>query len=94
MEGRILDMPAELRGQRLQNRTAAAFPVREQGSIIWMYMGPPEKQPPFPAFDWTAVPEANVVISKMHTEANFIQVIEGTITPLTPRSCTPKRSTT
>jgi hypothetical protein len=32
--------------------------------MIWAYMGPPEKVPPLPKFEWTQVPENYRHLSK------------------------------
>jgi phthalate 4,5-dioxygenase oxygenase subunit len=80
VEGRILDMPAEPEGSDYKHRIKQlAYPVREAGGLVWVYMGPAEKQPPFPALEWTALPVENLAVTKFHAEANYIQVIEGTI---------------
>src|SRR5579862_5754407 len=32
------------------------YPVRDAGGLVWSYLGPPELEPAFPAYDWTAMP--------------------------------------
>ena len=33
--------------------TSSRYPCVEAGDLIWAYMGPKDKQPPFPEFEWT-----------------------------------------
>jgi hypothetical protein len=44
-------------------------------------MGPREKQPPFPAFDWLALPQANRYVRKFKLECNYLQAMEGDYDP-------------
>src|SRR6202521_1946004 len=32
-----------------------SYPCLEAGGVIWAYMGPPEKTPPVPAFEWVSM---------------------------------------
>src|SRR6266702_103537 len=32
--------------------TATAYPATEYAGLIWIYMGPPDKQPPLPLYQW------------------------------------------
>src|SRR3954452_5119983 len=36
-----------------------AYPTVELGGLIWAYLGPLNKQPPLPCFDWTQAPESH-----------------------------------
>jgi phthalate 4,5-dioxygenase oxygenase subunit len=42
-------------------------------------MGPPEKQPAFPSFEWTRVPRPNRTIMKVQNDANYLQGVEGVV---------------
>jgi len=53
------------------------YPVTEAGDIIWAYMGPAEKQPPFPAFEWTNMPKSHRYVTKYRLECNYLQAMEG-----------------
>jgi phenylpropionate dioxygenase-like ring-hydroxylating dioxygenase large terminal subunit len=56
---------------------AVAYPTVELGGVIWAYMGPQDKQPPPPRFDWTQVPETHRAVSKGVEECNWLQALEG-----------------
>ena len=45
--------------------------------MIWVYMGPKDKIPPLPDFNWQAVPSSHRSIGKIWESCNFIQAMEG-----------------
>jgi phthalate 4,5-dioxygenase len=87
-----LDTRAELR-QRLVDRNLVAtrnadgtylvrdaeraYPAREAGGIVYVYLGPPELEPPFPALDWTAMPRRQLCLIKFVQNSNYLQALEG-----------------
>jgi phthalate 4,5-dioxygenase oxygenase subunit len=56
-----------------------AYPARDAGALIWTYLGPPALEPPFPAYDWTAMPREQLCHMKYVEHANYLQCAEGTI---------------
>ena len=58
---------------------AVAYPVVEQGDVIWIYMGAPENTPPPPNFEYTQAPKSHRVVSKVWQECNWMQALEGGI---------------
>ena len=56
-----------------------AYPTVELGGIIWAYMGPREKMPPLPEFEWTQMPATHRHVSKVLEECNWLQALEGGI---------------
>jgi len=78
-EGRVLDTPCEPPGSTFKDRLLhTAYPTQERGDMIWAYMGPGEP-PPFPEFEWTAVPTANREIAKVENDCNYLQGVEGVV---------------
>ena len=62
-EGRVIDMPCEAAG--FCERMAVehpAYPVLEFGGLVFIYMGPPDKQPDFPLYDVFKPPTQDVVL--------------------------------
>jgi phthalate 4,5-dioxygenase oxygenase subunit len=57
----------------------AAYPTVELGGIVWTYMGPKEKQPAPPRFDWTQFSEPYMAVGKGVQECNWLQALEGGI---------------
>ena len=58
-----------------------SYPTVEMGDIVWAYMGPAEKRPPEPKFEFTQVPESHRHVSKVIQECNWVQAVEGGIDP-------------
>ncbi len=56
-----------------------SYPTAEVGGVIWAYMGPREKMPPPPNFEWTQQPETHRHASKVFEECNWLQALEGGI---------------
>ena len=81
--GTVLETPAEPPESTLRKRVRhTAYPTREAGGIIWTYMGPPEKQPPFPHFPWFDLPAAHVLVVKIFEDQNYLQGVEGDLDPV------------
>jgi len=80
VEGHILDMPCEPRGSTFRERVlATAYPVYEQGGLVWVYMGPSELRPRVPDFEWTSCPSDCISIGKSREDCNYLQAVEGTV---------------
>ena len=56
-----------------------AYPTVEVGGVVWTYMGPPDRRPPLPNFEWTQVPASHRHVSKVIQECNWLQALEGGI---------------
>jgi phthalate 4,5-dioxygenase len=56
-----------------------AYPTYELSGVIWAYMGPPEKQPAPPKFEWTQMQPTHRAVSKVKEECNWLQALEGGI---------------
>jgi phthalate 4,5-dioxygenase len=80
VDGNCVDMPTEPDGYGFKERIKMrSYPTHEAGGIVWAYLGPPELQPPFPAFGWTSQPTNQRGIVKVGIRANFVQAVEGSI---------------
>ncbi|WIX82821.1 Rieske 2Fe-2S domain-containing protein [Amycolatopsis carbonis] len=78
-DGSIHETP-NLPDSRFRKRLRApAHPVHEAGQIVWVYLGPADKQPPPPSYVWMNVPPENLVTTKMVLRGSFIQGVEGEI---------------
>jgi phenylpropionate dioxygenase-like ring-hydroxylating dioxygenase large terminal subunit len=83
--GDIDDMPAEPPDTPLKAKVrAVAYPTFEAGGIVWAYMGPADKKPPFPHFPWLDLPPAHRLAAKMYQECNYLQGVEGDFDPAHP----------
>ena len=73
-----------------------AYAAVEVGGVVWVYMGPREKQPPPPNFEWTRVRGEQRHVTKVVEECNWLQAFEGGIdtshAPIMHRALTPNPS--
>ena len=78
--GACVDMPNEPPEFDFKHKvTIVAYPTVEMGSVIWVYMGPPELKPAEPKFEFTQQPETHRGTSKVIEECNWLQALEGGI---------------
>ena len=76
--GDCTDMPTEPGNDIMKEKTKiAAYPTVEKGGVVWAYMGPPEKKPPPPDYEWLRVPSTHLHVSKTYEECNYLQALEG-----------------
>ena len=55
------------------------YPLIQIGHVLWTYMGPPEKQPPHPQWEFATVPNNQSFVTKRIQENNWLQAMEGGI---------------
>jgi phthalate 4,5-dioxygenase len=80
VRGRCVDMPTEPPDSTFAQRLrTGAYAVREAGGFVWAYLGPPELEPAFPAFDWTGLPRNQIALLKFVQNTNWLQAVEGSI---------------
>jgi phthalate 4,5-dioxygenase oxygenase subunit len=78
--GQCIDVPSEPSENGFCQRIKlTGYPLVEQGGVLWTYMGPPERQPPLPQFEFSLVPPAQTYTSKRWQECNWLQAMEGGI---------------
>jgi phthalate 4,5-dioxygenase oxygenase subunit len=56
-----------------------SYPLVKIGDVLWTYMGPPERQPPQPEWEFALVPPEQTFTSKRLQECNWLQAMEGGI---------------
>jgi phthalate 4,5-dioxygenase len=80
--GQCVDMPNTPEGDIFRQKIKTiAYPCREAGGLVFSYMGPAERQPPFPDFDFAKVPMSHIYVSKFQLECNWLQATEGDFDP-------------
>jgi len=78
VDGKVLDTPAEPADSTLKNKVRQnAYPCREAAGMIWTYMGPRDKQPLLPAYEWMNMPAEKIYVSKSIQECSWLQGLEG-----------------
>ena len=80
--GKCVDLPNTPEGDTYMNKVSTiAYPTQESGGMVFAYMGPKEKQPPFPDFDFNGLPDRNIYVTKFQLECNWLQATEGDFDP-------------
>ena len=84
IDGKILETPGEPEQSTLKDRLChGAYPVKEYCGIVFAYLGPPDKSPPFPIYDTYSLDNyklepwgGNIV------PCNWLQVKENAMDPV------------
>lgn len=78
--GQCVDMPNEPVASNFRDKVRIpAYPTHEAGGVIWAYLGPKDKQPEPPLYEWTQVPADYRTCTKVVQECNWLQALEGGI---------------
>ena len=56
-----------------------AYPTREWGDMIWVYMGPQGAMPELPQLEIGLVPAASRYVTKKWQDCNWVQSVEGAL---------------
>lgn len=80
VDGNAVDMSSEPVDAKLRSTMKTkAYPVREAGGFVWVWMGDPDKVGPFEQPTWAPTADTRISIVKMHGGCNWAQVLEGSI---------------
>ncbi len=80
VEGNVVDRPSESHEAVLAKKvTHTAYPSREAGGFVWVWMGPPNELREFEPPAWAPSPDVHTSIVKIHVGCNWAQVLEGAI---------------
>ncbi len=78
--GQCTDVPSEGPETGFCRRIRlTSYPLVARGGILWTYMGPPDKQPPLPEYEFALVAAEQRYVSKRLQECNWLQALEGGI---------------
>jgi len=76
--GRCVELPNVPEGEEFKERISIrAYPARDAAGMVWAYMGPPDKQPPFPDHEWIDLPDDRRYVRKYLLQCNYKQAMEG-----------------
>lgn len=80
VNGECVDLPNVEQSDNSRNKMSTlAYPAREAGGLVWVYMGPAEKMPELPDFEWTKLPYENLHMTRWLQCTNWFQGMEGEI---------------
>ena len=78
VEGNVLDTPAEpADGDFRKKLRHTAYPCKEVAGMVFTCMGPKDKLPLLPRYEWADLPAPQTCPIKSYLECNFLQGIEG-----------------
>jgi phthalate 4,5-dioxygenase oxygenase subunit len=74
----VVEIPGEpLTSQFAKSIRHTAYPTKEAGGIVWVYMGSQATPPPFPDFLFTKLPAKQVIGFHYRQDCNYLQGIEA-----------------
>src|ERR687894_1080209 len=78
--GQCVDVPSEpVESGYAKKINLKSYPLIKIGDILWTYMGPKDKEPPYPEWEFALVPPEQTFTSKRLQECNWLQAMEGGI---------------
>ena len=85
IDGTILEVPgqpAKVAEKICSTLRLGAYPVKEYKGLVFAYMGPPDKKPPFPIYDTFDLPRMEMVPYAAHYSCNWLQVLDAIVDPI------------
>jgi nitrite reductase/ring-hydroxylating ferredoxin subunit len=80
VHGNCVDAPSEPPESQFRFRVGAvSYPTLEAGGIVWTYMGPIDRMPAPPDYEWLRAPATHRGVSQANEPCNYLQAIEGGI---------------
>ena len=78
VEGKCVEMPNCWEGETFKEKVhIKAYPTEDRGGMIWAYLGPAEKKPPMPDFEWLDVAPEQRYVMKYLIGCNYLQSLEN-----------------
>ena len=82
VDGTCVDLPNAPEGETFRHKIhITSYPCEDIGDLIWAYMGPADKRPPLPDFEWMKLPKSHRYMTKFLMECNYLQAQEGDSDP-------------
>ena len=79
VNGNCTEVPSEPTSGYCKRIKLKSYPLVERGGVIWVYMGPADKQPPLPEWEFATLPKEHSYMSKRVQASNWLQALEGGI---------------
>jgi phthalate 4,5-dioxygenase oxygenase subunit len=76
-DGKVQDMPNCGSKAIRERMRAPAYPVREEGGLVWTYLGAAEDIPPFTRYGFMNAAPANRAVVRINVNCNYLQLTEG-----------------
>ena len=84
VDGTVIETPGEPAHSTLKDRLCqGAYPTHEYNGVMFGYMGPPDKQPPFPLYDCFERAGYRLIPGqKYFYPCNWLQIVENAMDPV------------
>jgi phthalate 4,5-dioxygenase len=79
VDGEILDTPNYPRETVKERLRAPVYRVEEADDVIWVYLGPRDREPPLPRYAMLERPPDTRYVSRIVLDCNFVQSMEGVL---------------
>ncbi|MFM0560524.1 Rieske 2Fe-2S domain-containing protein [Paraburkholderia sediminicola] len=77
VSGAVMETPNHADPKYATRMKATAFPVREEGGIVWAYVGPRELLPAFSRYAFMDADPKHRVVLRINVACNYLQLVEG-----------------
>jgi phenylpropionate dioxygenase-like ring-hydroxylating dioxygenase large terminal subunit len=78
IDGNVLETPAEPAGSTLKFKVHhPAYPCKEAAGIVFAYLGSKDRTPLFPNYEWTALAQDHLYVTKSFQDCSYLQGLEG-----------------
>jgi len=78
-KGNVIDMPNVPEAKVPRNLRAPVYPARLGGGLLWVYLGPADKQPDFPDYEFIRAPADHSCAFRVIWNVNFVQGVESNL---------------
>jgi phthalate 4,5-dioxygenase oxygenase subunit len=78
-KGNVIDMPNVPEAKMPRNLRAPVYPARLGGGLLWVYLGPRDKQPDFPDYEFIRAPAEHSYAFRHIWNVNFVQGLESNL---------------
>lgn len=76
-DGRVQDMPNCGSKAIRERMRAPAYPVHEEGGLVWTHLGKADEIPPFTRYAFMNAAPANRAVVRINVNCNYLQLTEG-----------------
>src|ERR1700716_1237926 len=78
VDGNCVEMPNCTEGESFKEHVKlTSYPVADRAGMIWVFMGPRDKVPPLPGFEWLDVASDQRYVFKYFMDCNYLQTLEN-----------------
>lgn len=77
VDGAVMDTPNNPDERHRSRLKAPSYPLREEGGVVWAYVGPRDRVPAFSRYAFMDAQPENRVVLRIDVACNYLQLVEG-----------------